>query len=236
MKNEYVQARLAGIMTVLKGIHQSGVGMSSATKGQEREAFTRDFLSEVLPPPFRFGTGEITDQSGALSGQVDVVVEYPALPSLPPSSAQGPRLYLAEGVAAVIEVKSDIAAQWDQVLAKADKVAALNRKIKTALRVGGNPGPKIPFFAVGYVGWKTSRVLKKHLAEGLVDGLLVLDPGLFASVDKFRSITASSDWCLWGLISCLHQATRDVVVSVTDPLVYAVTRGRWEEDGSQLAS
>jgi len=39
----------------------------------------------------------------------------------------GPRLYLAEGVAATIEVKSNLASQWDEALATAKKVKELKR-------------------------------------------------------------------------------------------------------------
>jgi hypothetical protein len=68
---------------MLKGVHQAGDRLSNASKGNEREAFINGFLSQVLPPHFRFGSGDITDQHGARSGQLDIVVEYPFVPSLP---------------------------------------------------------------------------------------------------------------------------------------------------------
>ena len=115
MQNSHVYQRLIGIQNILKGVHQAGVPMSAATKGQERAAFIDQFLSQVLPLPYRFGTGDATDLAGNRSGQLDVVVEYPFSPTLP--LGVGPsRLYLAEGVAAVIEVKSDAAGQWNEAL------------------------------------------------------------------------------------------------------------------------
>jgi hypothetical protein len=61
----------------------------------------------VLPPIYRFGTGVITDVGGNLTGQVDIVMEFPLTASFPmPAGKQ--RLYLAESVAAVIEVKSNL--------------------------------------------------------------------------------------------------------------------------------
>jgi hypothetical protein len=46
------------------------------------ETFVHSFLSEVFPTPFRFGTGDVTN-TGAKSGELDVIVEYPFSPSLP---------------------------------------------------------------------------------------------------------------------------------------------------------
>ncbi len=79
--------------------------MSDSSKGSEREHFIDLFLKEVFPPSYRFGTGDALDSAGNKSGQLDVVVELTFFPSLP-ALGGGSRLYLAEGVAAVIEVKS----------------------------------------------------------------------------------------------------------------------------------
>src|SRR5690242_12312013 len=102
--------------------------MSSASKGEERASFIDSFLANVLPPIYRFGSGDCTDTSGHRSGQLDVVVEYPFAPSPPSVAGSSPtRLYLAESVAAVIEVKSNIAAQWRQAAETAAKLAPLRR-------------------------------------------------------------------------------------------------------------
>ena len=108
MLNPHIVQRLTGIQSMLNGAHQSGSTMSAASKGTERAAFIDQFLSQVFTPQFRFGDGDATDKSGAKSGQLDVVIEYPWVPSLPIVGSDKPRLYLAEGVAAVIEVKSDL--------------------------------------------------------------------------------------------------------------------------------
>jgi hypothetical protein len=81
--NAHLLSRLAGIQTMLNGVHQAGGSMSSASRGSERQAFIDGFLKEVLPTPFRSGTGDATDVSGQRSGQLDVVVEMPLMPSLP---------------------------------------------------------------------------------------------------------------------------------------------------------
>jgi hypothetical protein len=117
MANDYVLKRLEGIRSQLMAAHEAGDPMSNSTKGREREAFINDFLRNVLPPIYRFGTGDATDINGNRSGQLDVVVEYPFGPSLPlVGSDTASRLYLAETVAAVVEVKSTLPSQWNQVL------------------------------------------------------------------------------------------------------------------------
>jgi hypothetical protein len=76
------------------------------------------------PPP---GRRDIFSP-GARSGQLNVVVEFPFTPSLSLLGGSNPsRWYLAEGVAAVVEVKSNIAAQWQQALDTAAKLAPLKR-------------------------------------------------------------------------------------------------------------
>lgn len=161
MPNQHVLSRAAGLQTILNGVHQMNVGLSTATIGQERAGFIDEFLSKVLPPIYRFGTGDATDQTGARSGQLDVVVEYPFAPSLPSIGTGQTRLYLAESVAAVIEVKSNIANQWGQALHTAKQLAPLRRSYGAAMVFGRGPQDKIPLFVVGYTGWSTVETLKQ---------------------------------------------------------------------------
>jgi hypothetical protein len=93
MPNRHVLERLAGIQQILMGVHHAGTPMTAATKGAERAAFIDNFLGEVLPTVYRFGTGDATDAAGRRSGQLDVVVEYPFAPSLP-AFRGGARLFL----------------------------------------------------------------------------------------------------------------------------------------------
>ena len=205
---------------MLIGAHASGGNMSSATKGTERATFIDSFLSGVLPPLYRFGTGDATDSTGRRSGQLDVVVEYPFMPSLPLPSG-GARLYLAESVAAVIEVKSDVASQWDGVLATAQQLAPLSRTFGAMMTMGMGPSPSIPLFAVGYEGWKTGETVKQRLSDGEVAGALVINPGIFVSNAHFGGMIATGPWALWGLICCIHWAATGLQAASVNPLDYA---------------
>jgi hypothetical protein len=155
-----------------------------------------------LPPIYRFGTGDATDTNGNLSGQLDVVVEYPISPSLPLTGPSATRLYLAESIAAVIEVKSDAAKQWPQAQQTAAQLAPLQRTFGARITIGGsNPKPRIPLFVAGYTGWKTIDALRANLsADNNVAGILVIDAGLFASSQEYHGMTATGPWALWGLI------------------------------------
>jgi len=107
-----------------------GQRMSNATKGSERELFVRSFLSQVFHPMHQFDSGDIVDSHQVPSGQLDIVLPYPDVPWSFPMLADGPRLYLAEGVAVAIEVKSDVEKQWDQVLRSATALKKLERESK----------------------------------------------------------------------------------------------------------
>ena len=113
--NEYIEQRLSGLQKILMGAYEAGGKFASASKGAEREVFITLFLQNVLPPLYRFGSGDITDASrpAIKSGQLDLVIEMPWVPSfaLPPNNTS--RLYPAESVGAAIEVKSNVMDQFD---------------------------------------------------------------------------------------------------------------------------
>jgi hypothetical protein len=82
-----------------------------------------------MPPLYRFGTGDAIDRYGNRSGQLDVVVENPFLPSLPLPTSESSRMYLAEGVSAAIEVKSDLGKQWSEVESTSTQLRKLRRYV-----------------------------------------------------------------------------------------------------------
>jgi hypothetical protein len=222
--NQHIAARLAGIQSILMGAHQASSTVSTASRGLERAAFVDTFLREVLTPQFRFGQGDATDVAGNRSGQLDIVVEYPWVPSLPIVGSSSVRLYLAEGIAAVIEVKSDLAKQWEEVKQTSALLKRLERRYDSGVIFGGGMAPpkQIPLFAVGYTGWKTMETVRERLNDGIAEGILVIDSQLFASVSQFQDTTESGALSLWGLIACLHQVT-SVISSLTNnvPFNYA---------------
>ena len=186
--------RLEGICESLMAHHRSGSAMPSATKGSERETVASQFLAKIFPATFRFGRGAITDATGAISGQLDIVVELPFFPSFPTVAADD-RLYIAESVALVIEVKSNLATEWDGVERSAEKLGQLRRR--WLARVGFNRGgfgvmapvgdgsmeSRIPFIALGFTGFGSLEKLAERVRstpeEKRPDAALVFESGAY---------------------------------------------------------
>jgi hypothetical protein len=216
---------------MLIGVHSAGDTLSTSSRGAEREAFVNAFLRELLPQPFRFGMGDATDQVGNRSGQLDVVIEFPLVPSLPLLSGL-PRLYLAEGILAVVEVKSNVATQWKEVVSTAGQLAKLVRIYGSGVSIGPRATSTIPLYAVGYRGWSDFDTIKQHLQEHPeVSGILVIESGHFCG--RYDALTADgvpyvysyerpcSPMALWGLISCIHHAASMVTSKAKDvPRLY----------------
>ncbi len=125
--NEALKSRIEGMFNSLITSFEAGSELSSATKGTERELFVSTFLSQIFPPHYRFSSGDITGQPNRRSGQIDIVLEFPQGFSIP-FHPSGPRLFFAEGVAAAIEVKSDLVAQWDEVVSTGNKLRDVQRR------------------------------------------------------------------------------------------------------------
>jgi hypothetical protein len=227
MPNQHLLARLAGIQQALIAQHMGGRGLPNATIGSERETFLREFLAKVFPSQYRFASGAITDAAGRLSGQIDIAVEYPFLPSFPmPASAE--RLLLAESVATVIEVKSDLSSQWDQVAATTRAVRPLRRKWKGtvslsggAIGFGGDRETPIPLIAVGYTGHTTVDGLKGRLAstqpDSHPDAAFVVESGCFVGF----GVEAIGAWGFYAFSVILSKLMSEVAAAESDILAYA---------------
>jgi hypothetical protein len=151
----------------------------------------REFLQKVFPAPYRFGSGVVADAGGLITGQLDVVVEFPFFASFPAPSGYE-RLYVAESVAFVIEVKSDLSSQWPQLEETTKKVRPLRRKWRKHLQITADPPSlsaegasvsRIPVVAIGFKGYSSAESLSKRMAdtpeEERPDCALVLDSGAY---------------------------------------------------------
>src|SRR6185312_4776668 len=172
-------SRLSAIRQALVAAHQDGG--PSAISGYVREQTIRQLILPSLPAKYRVTTGQIIDQYGGQSGQLDGVVENGHFPSVPAPSIANVRLILAEGASSVIEVKSTLSSQWDEVLATRDKVRPLKRRYRGGGWTRGEMPEGIPFYVVGYSGWSQLKTVNSKISEGAVDAILVLQPqALFA--------------------------------------------------------
>ena len=202
----------------------AGSQCTSASKGIEREIFVRRFLTQVLPPIFRFGHGDIINTYNRTSGQIDIIIENPFFPSFPVVDG-GPRLYFAEGVAAALEVKSDISSQWSDFQSTAKK---LNRLLPCPGGVKANStlawaDYRVPLFAVGFKGWKKLNALRPILEAEALDGVFVIDSGLFCVSKKYNVEDIEGDpvAALWTFLCCLHEQITSIQSISTTPLIYS---------------
>jgi len=197
-QNLHLAQRLHAIQQALMSNRTGSVGLPAAVAGSERETFLREYLQTLFPAHRRFSTGAITDASGAISGQVDIAVEFGFIPSFP-MPAGGQRLLLAESVALVIEVKSDLSKQWEDVARTTRQVRSLRRQLIPLMHFGGSFRGPIPVAAVGYEGHKTIEGLEERLfrtpPEERPDAALVIDSGCFLGFD----LKADGVWGLYAL-------------------------------------
>lgn len=180
MPNVHLINRLNCLLDISRSIHHAGKNLSNATIGIEREFFINHILNMIIAPPFRLGSGDITDSEGNKSGQMDMVIEYGNAISFPMISPESPRLYMAEGVCAVIEIKSDLVKQWNQVVESHKKLVSVKRRMKPLIRFG-EISETIPYIVVAFEGWTTEETLKNKLNESGIDGILILDSALYQS-------------------------------------------------------
>jgi hypothetical protein len=181
-----------------------------------RGQFVSLFLGQVMPPPYRFGTGVAIDLEGHTSGQLDIVVEYPFLPSFPLPDVPS-RMYLAESVAAAIEVKFDASSEWEDVRKSAERLAPVRRDLRYWGIGGAGLGAGIPLIMVAFQGWKTPEELHAKLASIPLYGILTIEPAVFVrSVDEEAEpeFTEGAE-ALWSFVTCLHTMTR-VLNTVSD--------------------
>lgn len=178
---QLLKERLQSLVDLLRVVRSGGHGLSSATVGYEREAVATALLGNVIAPPFRIGCGDILDSSGKTSGQMDIVIERTPSISFPLVSGLHPRLYLAEGVAAVVEVKSDLRKQWAQFKESASRLGQLKRHYKDIVAVIGKPSEQVPHYVVGYKGWKNIGALERHILDSHAMGVLSIEPCFYCS-------------------------------------------------------
>jgi hypothetical protein len=129
---------------------------SSATKGRAREGAIGQVLDQVLPPLIRRVSGDVLDAAGRSSGQLDGILVHQSFPTL--DLADGAVLVPAEGVVAVVESKSDLAKQWNEVVGTWEKLKAIRRAPPSVIFGSGVDPSAVaaPFVVVGLRGWATA--------------------------------------------------------------------------------
>jgi hypothetical protein len=224
MPNPHLIQRLAAIQQSLLAHHMGGQGMPNSMAGGERETFLREFLQALFPAHRRFSSGAITDSEGKITGQVDIAVEYGVVPSFPtPGSDQ--RLLLAESVAIVLEVKSNLVAQWNQLCDTTQRIKVLRRNMNPILQIGQPLMPHIPTIAIGYQGHATLDGLRQRLLDTpedrRPDGALVISSGCFVGL----GVEAHGALGLYALCLAINEVIARLQLAAPDLLSYVREQG-----------
>ncbi|MBK8903122.1 MAG: hypothetical protein IPM53_18185 [Anaerolineaceae bacterium] len=194
-----IRDRLNHIQKTLKAAFDASQELKSdhsIITGTEREIFAANFLREMFPPQFRFGSGAIIDKTGRKTGQLDIVIELPFAPSFT-LGHDSPRIYLADTVGAVIEVKSNLKTQWDDFekqlkyrpsnKKRGKKIYALKELKRRVVVLPRNLSETIPGYVVGYKGFGSLDELKQKMRDNNADenlwirAALQVDPPLFVA-------------------------------------------------------
>ncbi|MEX0518313.1 DUF6602 domain-containing protein [Raoultella planticola] len=250
MVNTMLFKRLAGVLEVLNANNIAGSHDPSAVKGEARSKFINDYLKNAIPNGLRISTnGVIIDNQNNSTGELDIIIENGFFPNIPYVGADSARLFFAEGVSAVIEVKSNISGQWNEAISTGSKLQKITRNFSNTSVSNANgtnitilnttvsnrslgkiaPPPKfnllkkVPYFVAGYSGWEKIETLQAKLDEsnGVISGILQIDKGFFVSDKTFDSVRAQGPLSLLAFINALYESYSYIKSTNTDILSYA---------------
>lgn len=137
--------------------HSSTTADHSDVLGKARELFVTEALQRFLPQALHFGSGQIVDEGGQLSKQIDVLIYRQDMPLL--MSLAETNLYFAEGVVATVEVKSRLdTEELGKALDNCKSVKDLQVNYP-GRGAGGNEYAKLRYhsaatYVFGYTGYK----------------------------------------------------------------------------------
>jgi hypothetical protein len=133
-------------------------GEHRGIKGDKREVLVRQFLSETLPRSCEIRSGEIFNEGGSISNQVDIIVHNASMPALKSPKL---RLFPVKSVIATCEVKTYLDKERLEE-------AVLN--ISNTKALSGTPDPRTgsprrPIYGAVFAFDGEGKVIKDNLLE-----------------------------------------------------------------------
>lgn len=175
--------------TLLSSFELSKQQNASLNLGTNRENFVKDFLKIVLPPRLKnIYDGEIIDKDGKKTGQLDLLIIRDDAPCI---DYGGSNSYLAEGVFAVIEIKSHLdKVKLIEAKNTLGKVSILSVNQSSIIMGGNHIGrPLRIVFAYSGSGLDTlSENLTDENAFDVFDLICVLDKGVIISKGRLLHV------------------------------------------------
>jgi hypothetical protein len=151
---------------------------ASNNLGKNREYFCNNFLATVLPPKLIIKSGEIWDSKNLKTGQLDTIITRDDAPSLEFGSDNA---YLAEGVFAVIEVKSNL--DRSKIIEAGNSLINVQRlhiNVGSSISIG-QPLDRPLRIAFGYEGATWETIVSEINSQGwqeLFDLICILNRGV----------------------------------------------------------
>ena len=165
---------------VLIAKYNRSKGQSASNNlGRNREIFCSNFLNKVLPPKLKCSSGELIDSENKKTGQLDLIIIRDDAPCLEYGSEN---TYLAEGVFAIIEIKSNL--ERSKLIEAGNsfmKVKSLNTSDSSATITIGDVLDRPLRILFGYEGASWNILLDEVTKQGwedLFDLICILNRGV----------------------------------------------------------
>jgi len=169
---------------LLSSYNKTKLQKSSDNMGENREILLNNFLEVCLPNKLSVKKGEIWDKKGYQTGEIDTIITRDDCPSLLFGNRN---VYLAEGIFAVIEVKTKLSRKkLIEAGEKLEEVKALNVDFGLTMTSGlVCERPLRLVFAYEGATWKTIEdEITKRKWEKLFDIICILKQGALISAFK----------------------------------------------------
>ena len=173
---------------LLSSYNKSKLQKSSENMGENREIFLNKFLEVCLPNKLSVREGEIWDKKGYKTGQIDTIITRDDCSALLFGRSN---VYLAEGIFAVIEVKTKL--NREKLIEAGNKLEQVKTlDVDFGLTMTSRPICKRPLrlvFAYEGANWKTieDEIIKRKW-ETLFDIICILKQGVLISAFKDEGI------------------------------------------------
>lgn len=229
-----LESRMRSLRNTLMSLYNSDVKLSTETKGLDREFFIQHFLKIILPFHIKIFKGIIMDKNGAKTEQVDLIIQNPYGFSIPPFVGDI-HVCIAESVACVIEIKSNLETQWNQIIKKCEEIKKIDYLESRLHGYNVDSKIRIPFIAIGYEGFddfikfneKITNTLKEK-KEMTPDVYFQIDKCMFYGKQNDDNIYALDSESVYGLfqliITILHYINK---IKDNTPNIEAYLSGKW---------
>ena len=149
--NPYIIDRLLAVQDQVLSAYAQLDPHAAGHVTELRRVLIEQFLRPLFSAHRRFTSGRITDASGVLTEQIDLIIEHGFMPSFPLHDGTS-RLVLSEAAALVIEVADHLGEDDERLREVCSHIKQLSRDIKPTIKYQGAPSDRVPVMVVFFQG------------------------------------------------------------------------------------